>query len=280
MKILDGRKIANNIIFDLAIKINKLSTKPGLAIILIGDDLGSQIYVDLKEKSAKEVGIKIKKYLLPDDVVEEEIIKLIEDLNKDKEVNGILVQFPLPKGLNENRIIKEIDPGKDVDGFHPKNIELLINGQDCMVPGLAEGIIKLIDETEFEYQNKKAVIVANSDVFSQPLEYLLKQKDLEVKITNPKENDFNTKLVEADILIVAVGQPNFIKGGMIKKDSMIIDVGYNRVDNKAVGDTDFESVENIAGWITPVPGGVGPVTVAMLLNNVYKTYAKQKSLDI
>ncbi|MDP2684786.1 MAG: bifunctional 5,10-methylenetetrahydrofolate dehydrogenase/5,10-methenyltetrahydrofolate cyclohydrolase [bacterium] len=280
MKILDGRKIADNIISDLTHKTIKLSSKPGLAIVLIGDDTGSQIYVDLKEKAAKEVGITIKKHLLKYDVTEGEVIKIIDDLNKDENINGILVQFPLPKGLDKNKIIKVIDPNKDVDGFHPKNIEALIKGQDCIVPGLAEGIVKLIDETKIDLNNKKAVIVANSDVFSQPLEYLLKQKKLEVIITNPNENDFNNKLVEADIVIVAIGQPNYIKGDMIKEGTIIIDVGYNRVDDKAVGDVDFESVKDKVSWITPVPGGVGPMTVAMLLNNVYKAYAKQKSLDI
>jgi len=280
MKILDGRKIADNIISDLANNISKLSSKPGLAIVLIGNDLGSHIYVDLKEKAAKEVGINIKKYLLPDDVTEEEVIKLIDDLNKDVKINGILVQFPLPKHLDENRIIQEIDPLKDVDGFHPQNIELLLNGQDCIVPGLAEGIVKLIDDTKVNYQNQKAVIVANSDVFSQPLEYLLKQKRLEVKITKPNESGFDEIVKESDFVIVAIGQPNFIKGDMIKEGAIIIDVGYNRIDNKAVGDADFESVKDKVSWITPVPGGVGPLTVAMLLNNVYKAYAKQKSLNI
>lgn len=280
VKIINGKKIAERLENELQTNLVRLENKPGLAIILVGDDFGSRIYVGLKEKAAKKVGIDIKKYLLPQDTPEENILKIIRDLNKDNNIHGILVQFPLPETLDENRIIQEIDPIKDVDGFHPKNIESLLAGQDCITPGLAEGIIKLIDSTKEDLQNKKAAIVANSDIFSRPLEFLLKQKNLKVLITNPNDNDFRQALKGADIIIVAIGKPNFIKGNMIKGDSLIIDVGYNRVGNKAVGDVDFDSVKNIAGWITPVPGGVGPMTVAMLLNNVVKAYDQQKSLNI
>ncbi len=280
VKIINGHKIADGIIGFLTEKISKLKEKPSLAIILIGDDPGSHIYVGLKEKAAKQVGIKIKKYLFPKETTQQEIISLIKDLNNDKQVHGILVQFPLPEHMDENKIIQELDPQKDVDGFHPTNIQKLLAGQDCIVPGLAEGILKLINNTGIDLDHKKSVIVANSGVFSRPLEYLLKKEAVEVIITNPEENNCLILLKEADVLVVAIGRPNFIKGEMIKEGIIIIDVGYNRVDDKAVGDVDFESVKNIAGWITPVPGGVGPMTVAMLLNNVLKAYAKQKSLHI
>ncbi|XOU94094.1 MAG: bifunctional 5,10-methylenetetrahydrofolate dehydrogenase/5,10-methenyltetrahydrofolate cyclohydrolase [Candidatus Kerfeldbacteria bacterium] len=280
MKILDGKKIANSIQQDLKRRIAKFDGQPCLAIILIGDDLGSHIYVSLKEKAANKVGIKIKKYLLPVTISQREIIDIIESLNINNEVNGILVQFPLPKNVDEDIIIASIEPKKDVDGFHPENIKLLLKGKECLIPGLAEGVVILLEETKEILLGKKAVVLANSEVFSKPLEYLLKQKEMEVEVSHPDKDNYKEVLLQADIVIAVLGRPNFIKEGMIKKDAIIIDVGYNLVDNKAIGDVDYESAKNKVSWITPVPGGVGPMTVAMLLKNVVRAYEKQKSLNI
>ncbi len=191
VKIIDGKKISLEIRQQLKEKIGKLSGSPGLAVILIGDDHGSHIYVDLKEQAAEKVGINFIKHLLPNYITEEEVIELIRTLNKDSDVNGILVQFPLPEGMDEDKIIASINPTKDVDGFHPENIRALLAGEECLVPGLAKGVVVLLEETKEKLESKEAIILANSEVFSQPLEYLLKQKGIKVEISHPDNNNFN-----------------------------------------------------------------------------------------
>ena len=190
--------------------------------------------------------------------------------------NGIVVQFPLPKSLIKENIISAISTDKDVDGFHPKNIKALLAGRPGVVPGLAVGIIQLIESTKEPFTAKKAVVVANSKIFSKPLGYLLEQKGVTVQACNPEESNCQSLASKADILVVAVGQPKLITSEMVKKGAMVFDIGYNRIKGKAVGDVDFESVKEKAGWITPVPGGVGPMTVALLLNNVLKAYEAQQ----
>lgn len=276
-KKIDGHKIADQIKNQIKDKISQFDSSPCLAIILIGDDPGSHIYVGLKEKAAKQVGIKIKKYLFPKETEQKVIINLIKNLNSDQNINGILVQFPLPKHMDENQIIRELEPAKDVDGFHSDNIKCLLAGQDCLVPGLAEGIVRLLNTTDQDFSKSHVAVIGNSEVFTVPLEYLLTKKFKTVTILHADEVD---DLQEYDVLVVAVGQPELIKGSAIKKGVIIIDVGYNLVGNKSVGDVDYESVKDKARWITPVPGGVGPMTVAMLLNNVVRAYEKQKSLHI
>ena len=276
MPIINGKKIASKILAELKKKIAVLPAKPGLAIILIGDDPGSHVYVSLKEEAAKEVSIYFEKYVFEATVNEQEILALIKRLNLNKAIHGIVVQFPLPRGFKKENIISAISVVKDVDGFHPENIEALLAGRPCIVPGLTRGIIQLIESTGEPLAGKKVVVMANSKIFSESLGYLLQQNGVETKACNPKEISCKNLAKEADILVVAIGQPKLITSEMIKEGAIVIDVGYNRVEGQAVGDVDFGSVKEKAGWITPVPGGVGPMTVAMLLSNVLRAYEIQK----
>jgi len=272
VKLINGKKIALSIKSELKKKVSQLDQKPGLAIILIGDDPGSHTYVELKEKAAKEIGVNFEKHLFPASVSENEVILLIRQLNKKKEINGIVVQFPLPTGFNKDNIITAIELKKDVDGFHPDNIKSLLAGQQVIVPGLAVGIMELIKSTEESLSGKKALVIANSKVFSEPLGYLLEQAGVSVSACDPDKKDCDSLSNQADILVVAIGRAKLITAATVKKGAIVIDVGFNRVDDKVVGDVDLNSVKDVAGWITPVPGGVGPMTVAMLLKNVVKIY--------
>jgi len=277
MKIIDGKKIASGIKAELKKKIAKLPDKPGLAIILIGDDLGSHVYVGLKEKAAEEAGIYFEKYQFSESAAEEEVMSLIKKLNVNDSIHGIVVQFPLPANFSKENILTVMTPKKDVDGFHPENITRLLNGRPRLVPGLAAGVLRLIKSTGEQLAGKQAVVVTNSKVFSEPLGYLLKQEGVDTSACNSETSDCKHLTRQSDILAVAIGRPRFIRGEMIKQGAIIIDIGYNQVNGKAVGDVDFESVKEKAGWLTPVPGGVGPMTVAMLLNNVLNAYEIQKS---
>lgn len=277
MKIINGEKIAFAVRAELKEKMAKLPEKPGLAIILIGDDPGSHTYVRLKEEAAKKIGIHFEKYLFPTTASECDILKKICELNERNDIHGIVVQFPLPAGLRKETVINAIAPEKDVDGFQPDNIELLLAGKPRIIPGMATGIMKLIESTGVDIDGKRAVIIARSRIFIEPLGYLLKQKGTAVSSCDPNVNDCQNISLAADILIVAIGQSMFVKERMVKPGAIVIDVGYNRIRGKIIGDVDFESVKKNAAWITPVPGGVGPMTVAMLLNNVLKAYEIQKS---
>jgi len=276
MKIINGKKISSVIRKELKERIAKLPEKPGLAIILIGDDPGSHTYVHLKEEAANEVGIYFEKHVFPATVQEGEIVSLIKKLNKQNNIHGIVVQFPLPEGLSKEKIITVIDIQKDVDGFHPENIKAFLAGEPSIIPGLSMGITRLIKSTGVQLDGKKALVIANSKVFSGPLGHLLEQKGVVTSACCPDKQDCQPLSAAADILIIAIGQPGFLKGEMIKPGAIVIDVGYNRINGKTVGDVDFESVKKKAAWITPVPGGVGPMTVAMLLSSVLKAYEEQK----
>ncbi|MFA6097996.1 MAG: bifunctional 5,10-methylenetetrahydrofolate dehydrogenase/5,10-methenyltetrahydrofolate cyclohydrolase [Patescibacteria group bacterium] len=274
--IIDGNKIAESIRAELTRRVADFSAPPGLAIILIGDDPGSHTYVHLKEKAAREIGIYFEKHLFPANIAEKKIIDLIESLNKNSSIHGIVVQFPLPSGWRKDNIIDAISVEKDVDGFHPDNVKALLADRPLIVPGLATGIMELIQSTGVPLQGKQAVILANSKVFSGPLGHLLRQQGVAVSACNPEQADCQLISQKADILVVAIGRPGLIKAEVVKKGAIVIDVGYNRVAGRPVGDVDFDSVQEKAGWITPVPGGVGPMTVAMLLKNVFTAYEKQK----
>lgn len=266
-KLIDGKSIAEEIKKEVAKEIYKKQLNPGLAVVLVGDDPASHLYVKLKQKACAQVGIEFHKYYCPGQASKKEITHAIEFLNNDPKVNGILVQLPLPNDLNEDEIIQLIDPKKDVDGFHPKNLERLFNNDPLVLPGLAMGIIKLIESTNEKLESKKAVIISNSTIFSKPLVKLLEEKGIIVESLLSNQDNLNKKTSLADILIIAVGKPKFITADMVKSDSIIIDVGTNKIGKKTVGDVDFEAVADKAAWITPVPGGVGPMTIAMLLKN-------------
>jgi methylenetetrahydrofolate dehydrogenase (NADP+)/methenyltetrahydrofolate cyclohydrolase len=268
MHLIDGKAISQRIQQDVKEQVAQLLEPPGLAIILIGDDPGSHTYVGLKEKACQAAGIHFEKYLFPITVNQEAILQLIGRLNTRADIHGILIQFPVPLHLDANRLVAAIDPRKDVDGFHPKNIEALKQGKPIITPGLAAGIVLCIESTGVPLTGKKAIICANSPTFAEPLHYLLSQRGASVVIEYAETGATPQATTQADIVIAAVGKPNFLTAAMVKSGAIIIDVGYNRLGAKVVGDVDFASVSRKASYITPVPGGIGPITVAMLLKNV------------
>jgi methylenetetrahydrofolate dehydrogenase (NADP+)/methenyltetrahydrofolate cyclohydrolase len=268
-KIIDGKALAEKIRKKLKEKIATSKIRPGLAVILVGHDEPSHLYVKLKEKACHEVGIYFEKYLFFYNTLEKEIIEKIQSLNKNLNIHGIVVQLPLPKHLDEDRIIEQIDWRKDVDGFHPYNIKNLLAGSKVIEPSLIKSILELIKATRMSLKEKKTAILANSDILIQPLKYLLEKKKAQVVVRKAGDY-FQDATQEADLIITAYGRPRFLKAGMIKEEAVLIDVGINRTENgQTVGDVDFEDVKDKANFISPVPGGVGPLTVAFLLENTY-----------
>lgn len=275
-QIIDGKKIAEDIKAEIAKEIFQNSYKPNLAVLLIGHDPASELYVSLKKEAAKKVGIEFHEYLMPENTNQAEVLKVLNFLNQDQEIDAILVQLPLPKHLDTDLIIKALDPNKDVDGFHPENIKNLLDQKINFVPGLPLGILKLLESTGETLKNKQAVIVAKSEILYQPLKKLLNDQDIQTSIVNPNDQNLAAKTKAADILISAIGKPFAITAEMIKEKAIVIDVGTNKVNDYTVGDVDFSTIFEKASHITPVPGGVGPMTVAMLLYNTLELYKKRK----
>ncbi len=279
--IIDGKKesalmrdkIKENI-SHLKKKTNKI---PGLSVILIGDHGPSQIYVKNKEKFAKEVGISSKIIRYPKEVAEIEVIKKINLLNTDKDVSGILVQLPLPNQISKEKIINTIDPLKDVDGFNPINVGNLASGYSAIVPCTPLGCLFLIKKVEKNLKGKHAVIVGRSNLNGKPMAQLLLKENCTVTIVHSKSEDLKSECLKADILVVAVGVANLVKEDWVKKGSIIIDVGINKIGDKIVGDVNYEEVKNKVKAITPVPGGVGPMTIACLLKNTVDCFKKLNS---
>lgn len=275
-KIIDGKALAAEIQQDLSVEIKSNDLHPSLAVILVGDNPASRLYVSLKKKACEKIGIEFHEYLMPENITKEQVLETIDFLNKDEFTDAILVQLPLPEHLDTNAIIKAIDPKKDVDGFHPDNIQKLLAGTSDFIPGLALGIWKLIESTQENLDNKSAVIVAKGDVFFQPLTKVLADKNIQAQLVDPKNPELKKYSSLADILIVAIGQPFFIKEDMVKDQAIVIDVGTNKIDeNHIVGDVDYTAVFEKVSHITPVPGGVGPMTVAMLLYNTVQLHKKK-----
>ena len=273
--IIDGKKVSQEIKDNLKLEVAEMK-KQGkeitLAVILVGSDPASQVYVSNKEKACEYVGINSKTYNLPETTSEEELLKLVDDLNDDKKVNGILVQLPLPKHIDEDLIIKTISPLKDVDGFHPENVGKLSIGQDGFVSCTPSGIIELLKYYNIEAEGKHCVIIGRSNIVGKPMAMLMIRENATVTVCHSRTKDLKSITKQADILISAIGRPKFLTKEYIKEDAVIIDVGMNRDDNnKLCGDVDFDSVKDIVKAITPVPGGVGPMTIAMLLTNCVKT---------
>ena len=271
--IIDGKAIASRIKDNIRKKVAKMDFKPGLAVVLVGNDPASQIYVNSKEKSCQEAGFYSRKIVLPSNAGQKRLIDQILKLNKDPKIHGILVQLPLPKGYDEDQAIKAISPEKDVDCFHPANVGKLAlikrieNLDQFLVPCTAKGMIRLIESTGKEISGKKAVIIGRSNLSGKPSALLLLAKDATVTICHSGTPNLAEETEKADILVAAVGRPNLIKASMVKKGAVVIDVGTNRTEKGLVGDVDFEEVKKKAGFITPVPGGVGPMTIACLLEN-------------
>jgi len=279
--IIDGKKVAAKLREDLKKKIIDLKSTfnsvPGLTVILIGEDPASKIYVKNKEKFSKEVGMNSEVIRYPSNVEEKIVLNKIKELNKNKKVSGILVQLPLPKHINKKKIIETILPDKDVDGFHPVNVGNLSSGYESNIPCTPLGCYLLLKEVEKNLSGKHAVIIGRSNLNGKPMAQLLLKEDCTVTITHSKTRDLKGECIKADIIIAAVGKPKLVKRDWVKKDAIIIDVGINKTESGIVGDVDFDEVSKIVRAITPVPGGVGPMTIACLLNNTVECFKRSNS---
>ncbi len=270
MQLIDGRAIAAQIREELKQAISASKLHPKLCVLLVGADPASHLYVKLKAQAAHEVGIDVDIRRLTADVSDDELKHDLEIWNKDESVDGILVQLPLPSGHSTDAIIQTIDPNKDADGFHPENTALLLTGHGRIIPPLHEGILRLIASTDIRLNTARAVIVAKSETFYRPLEYLLHKTGVHVDILPPEDLD-RRALLTAQLIIVAAGSAALLDRSLIPAHACVIDLGTNRTsDGKIVGDVDAQSLAEMPGWITPVPGGVGPMTIAMLLKNVWR----------
>ncbi len=276
MMIIDGKKEAKLLREEIKkeiLKIKKSKNKvPGLTVILIGNYTPSQIYVKNKEKNSKEVGMNSDVIKYSDDVSEKEILNKIKELNNDQNVSGILVQLPLPKQIDKEKIINSIHPSKDVDGFNPVNVGNLSSGYKGLVPCTPMGCLMLIKKVEKNLSGKHAVIIGRSNLNGKPMAQLLLKENCTVTIVHTKTKNLQQECLKADILVAAVGVPNLVKKDWVKKDAIVIDVGINKLNDKIVGDVEFDQVKDIAKAITPVPGGVGPMTIACLLKNTLECF--------
>ncbi len=279
--IIDGKKTASELREELKKKVAKLKSTynavPGLTVILVGEDPASKIYVKNKEKFAKEVGLNSEVIRYPADLEEKVLLNKIKELNKNNKVSGILVQLPLPKHINKRKVIETIEHGKDVDGFHPMNVGNLSSGYDSSIPCTPLGCSLLLKKAEKNLSGKHAVVIGRSNLNGKPMTQLLLKENCTVTITHSKTKDLKTECLRADIIIAAVGIPKLVKGDWIKKGAIVIDVGINKTDTGIVGDVDFDEVSKAAKAITPVPGGVGPMTIACLLSNTVECFKKAQS---
>ena len=277
--IIDGNKIAQEIRNEVRLKTLELRRQtgiiPGLAVILVGDDPASQVYVGRKSKACAEVGFLSREYKLPAETEEKKLLKIIKKLNKDDQIHGILVQLPLPGHISTENIIAAIDPDKDVDGFHPYNVGGLMTGTPLFVPCTPRGIMELIARSGIDLKGKEAVVVGRSNIVGKPMAMLLLAQHATVTMCHSRTGDLPAVTRRADVLIAAVGKPHMIKADMVKEGAVVIDVGVNRLENgKLAGDVAFDDVAPKASFITPVPGGVGPMTIAMLMRNTLDSAAR------
>jgi methylenetetrahydrofolate dehydrogenase (NADP+) / methenyltetrahydrofolate cyclohydrolase len=273
--ILNGKALGLSIREKIKLRVAALPSQPKLAVVLVGDDPASHVYVGLKETACEEAGIGFEMNLYESDVSEEVLLGKIAELNEDKDVHGILVQLPLPS-QDASRIIQAIDPLKDVDGFHPENLEKLRRGEPTIASAVALGVMKLIRHAVGEDEISKTATIVASPLFAEPIKILLSEQGASVTVTQAEDTELASKTVDADILVVAEGEPGLIIGEMVKPGAIVIDVGTTKVNGVLKGDVDFDTVESVAGALTPVPGGVGPMTVAMLLVNMLKAFQLQQ----
>jgi len=278
MNLIDGKKIAAELRNELKVEVDGIKKKfnkvPGLTVILIGDLVPSQIYVRNKEKSANEIGIKSEIIKYPKDIPEISVLNKIDELNNDVTVSGILVQLPLPDHIDTQKIIERINPDKDVDGFHPYNVGNLSSGYESSVPCTPLGCYLLIKKIEPNLSGKKAIVIGRSNLNGKPMAQLLLKENCTVTITHSKTKDLKNECSKGDIVVAAVGIPELVKADWIKKDAIVIDVGINKTDKGIVGDVAFEEVSKVAKALTPVPGGVGPMTIACLLKNTIECFKR------
>ena len=282
-KTIDGKKVVTRIFERITQRREVLKSQfaqnPGLAVILVGNDPASSIYVRNKNKRCREIGFKSFEHHLNESTEETQLLHLIEKLNQNKEVNGILVQLPLPKQINAQRVLEAVDPEKDVDGFHPLNAGHLARGSGSLFPCTPIGIIELLDHYNIPIEGKNAVILGRSNIVGKPLAFLLLKRNATVTLCHSRTQNLTKITRSADLLVAAIGKPAFVKGEMVQPGAVVIDVGINKVDGKLRGDVDFQPVAEKASYITPVPGGVGPMTIAMLLSNTLTAFENQNRFN-
>lgn len=274
--IIDGKALAAKVRDELKVATSECLSKygkvPGIAVILAGDDPASNVYVNSKEKTATEAGFYSVVERISSDTTTDEILKLVEKFNNDDKINGILVQLPLPKGVDDKVVLRAIKPEKDVDGFHPVNVGLLNIGEDCLMPCTPAGVMTMFQEYGIELSGKNAVVIGRSNIVGKPMAAMLTKANATVTICHSRTKDIADVCKQADILVAAIGKAKFVTADFVKDGAVVIDVGMNRVDGKLCGDVDYESISSIASFITPVPGGVGPMTIATLMQNTMKAF--------
>lgn len=278
---MDGKKIAEQLTEIVKKDVAKFeaarSIKPGLTVIIVGENPASKVYVNRKHKACEELGIASEVVRLPETTSEEQLLQEIDRLNGDNRVHGILVQLPLPKHINSELVLERISPLKDVDGFHPVNVGNLTIGKEGLVPCTPYGVIKMLEICGIPVEGKRAVVLGRSNIVGKPMTMLLMSRNATVTVCHSRTKDLAAVCREGDILVAAIGKPEFVTKDMVKPGAIVIDVGINRVGDKLVGDVKFDEVQEVAGYITPVPGGVGPLTIGMLLHNTLK--AAELQLD-
>ena len=274
--IIDGKKISDEIKKDVRALIVDNNIRPGLAVLLIGDDPASQLYVSLKEKACLQVGIDMHKYIIDDDMTQRNVLDAVQFLNDDVGTDAILIQLPLPDQYDTDEVIQAIQCEKDVDGYHRETLKKYLDNKPCITPVLTAAIERMLEHTEEELKGKTALIVSNNEIFSEPVIKMLADKKITSSWISAEETTLGEKTSQADILIVAAGKPKLITADMVKDNAIVIDIGTNKTEKSVVGDVDFKAVKNKASWITPVPGGVGPVTVAMLLMNTVQLAIQER----
>lgn len=282
--LIDGKKISaevkEKVRLETASLMEKHGIQPGLAVVIVGNDPASRVYVNNKKKACEAVGFRSWEYALPEDTTQAELLELVEALNAEKNVNGILVQLPVPAQIDDKAIINAISPAKDVDAFHPENVGQIMIGDYKFLPCTPAGVMELIDSTGIEVSGKKCVVIGRSNIVGKPMAMLLLHRSGTVTICHSRTVDLPSVTKEADILVAAVGKANFVTGDMVKEGAVVIDVGMNRLENgKLCGDVNFAEVEPKASWITPVPGGVGPMTIAMLMRNTLTAAKSQNGIQ-
>ena len=281
-KIIDGKELAKKIRMELKIEVDELRTKnivPKLAVIMVGEDKASKVYVKNKSKACEEIGVEFEEFLLEESTTMEKLLNLIDELNNRADIHGILLQSPIPKHLDISKAFNRIDYRKDVDGFNPINVGKLVIGQDSFISCTPFGVIKMLEEYGIDIEGKRAVVIGRSNIVGKPLSQCLLAKNATVTVCHSRTKNIQEETSRADILIAALGKPKFVTADMVKDGAVVIDVGINRNDEgKLVGDVDFENVEPKASYITPVPGGVGPMTIAMLMHNVVKAAKLQNNI--
>ncbi|PLY06987.1 MAG: bifunctional methylenetetrahydrofolate dehydrogenase/methenyltetrahydrofolate cyclohydrolase FolD [Arcobacter sp.] len=275
MTILDGKALSNKIKEEVKVEVEELQNRthitPGLAVILVGNDAASATYVGMKAKSCKNAGIYSVVHEMPDTISQDEILDIIKRMNENPNLDGILVQLPLPPQVDTTTILEAIDPQKDVDGFHPYNVGRMVSNLDAFLPATPFGVMRLLEEYDIDVVGKNVCIIGASDIVGKPMAALMINAKATVEVCNSKTKDLKAHTLNADILIVAAGRVNLISEDMVKKGAIVVDVGINRLETgKLVGDVDYEACKNKCSYITPVPGGVGPMTIAMLLKNTVK----------